>query len=391
MGVAPSGYARPQLSRRSDSRNTRRYQPVVAGDRRADHMVAGRWLLPGRRARDRPAASYGLGLASALLLFASILAHEFGHALVARRHGVVIEEIDLWLLGGVARMSGQPQNPRDELDFALAGPVVTAVIAAIFGALALAHPTSAPAALLAVIRYQAEVNVLILGFNLLPAFPLDGGRVARALLWRRSGNIAAATDTAAGLGRAFGYVLIGGGVLMTFYGYLEGLWLAVIGVFLTAAASAERIQQEVVSAFTGIHAEELMSQPVICIPADLTLTDAAEQYFSRYRCTAFPVIDASGRAVGLLSISQLEHIPHRANAGTLVGNGADRDLALMVDKHEDVAHLLERSAFARVGRATVIDESRRPVGILSITDVQRAITATRLRDTPSRPARPAPH
>ena len=351
----------------------------------------GAGYYPGDVPGIAPAASYGLGLASALLLFASILAHEFGHALVARRHGVVIEEIDLWLLGGVARMSGQPQNPRDELDFALAGPVVTAVIAAIFGALALAHPTSAPAALLAVIRYQAEVNVLILGFNLLPAFPLDGGRVARALLWRRSGNIAAATDTAAGLGRAFGYVLIGGGVLMTFYGYLEGLWLAVIGVFLTAAASAERIQQEVVSAFTGIHAEELMSQPVICIPADLTLTDAAEQYFSRYRCTAFPVIDASGRAVGLLSISQLEHIPHRANAGTLVGNGADRDLALMVDKHEDVAHLLERSAFARVGRATVIDESRRPVGILSITDVQRAITATRLRDTPSRPARPAPH
>ena len=88
----------------------------------------------------------------------------------------MIEEIDLWLLGGVARMSGQPQEPRDELDFGVAGPVVTAVIAAIFGALALAHPTSAPAALLAVIRYQAEVNVLILKLNLLPAFPLDGGR-----------------------------------------------------------------------------------------------------------------------------------------------------------------------------------------------------------------------
>ena len=173
--------------------------------------------------------------------------------------------------------------------------------------------------------------------------------------------------------------------------YLEGLWLAVIGVFLTAAASAERIQQEVVSAFTGIHAEELMSQPVICIPADLTLTDAAEQYFSRYRYTAFPVIDASGRAVGLLSISRLRAYSPPGKRRHVGGNGADRDLALMVDKHEDVAHLLERSAFARVGRATVIDESRRPVGILSITDVQRAITATRLRDTPSRPARPAPH
>ena len=153
-----------------------------------------------------PATAYALGLASALLLFASILAHEFGHALVARRRGVEIEEIDLWLLGGVARMSGRPRRARDELSFALAGPAVTAVIAAIFGAVALALPASAPAALRALVGYQAEINLLILGFNLIPAFPLDGGRVARALLWLRSGNLAAATDTAARLGRVFGYV-----------------------------------------------------------------------------------------------------------------------------------------------------------------------------------------
>ena len=145
--------------------------------------------------------AYALGLVSALLLFASILAHEFGHALVARRRGVEIEEIDLWLLGGVARMSGRPTSAGDELRFALAGPAVTAVVAAIFGALALGLPGSTPAALRAVIRYQAEVNLLILGFNLVPACPFDGGRVARALLWRRSGNIGAATDAAAGLGR----------------------------------------------------------------------------------------------------------------------------------------------------------------------------------------------
>ncbi len=165
----------------------------------------GAGYYPGQVHGIAPLASYALGLASALLLFASILAHEFGHALVARRRGVEIEEIDLWLLGGVARMRGRPQNPRDELSFALAGPAVTAVIAAIFGGLALALPTSAPAALRALVGYQAEINVIILGLNLVPAFPLDGGRAARALLWRRSGNIAAATNTAAGLGRAFGF------------------------------------------------------------------------------------------------------------------------------------------------------------------------------------------
>jgi hypothetical protein len=153
----------------------------VADHRRVDHLVAGRRLLPGRGPRDHAAGLLRVGFASALLLFASILAHEFGHALVARRRGVEIEEIDLWPLGGVARMSGRPQSANDELRFALAGPAVTAVVAAVFGALALVLPSSAPAALRAVVRYQAEVNLLILGFNLVPAFPLDGGRVARAL------------------------------------------------------------------------------------------------------------------------------------------------------------------------------------------------------------------
>jgi Zn-dependent protease len=136
-----------------------------------------------------PLASYGLGLASVLLLFASILAHEFGHALVARRRGVEIEEIDLWLLGGVSRMRGQPRTPGDELAFALAGPAVTAVVAVVFAAVWLLLPRSAPSWLRALIVYEAEVNAVILAFNLIPAFPLDGGRVARALLWRRSGDI----------------------------------------------------------------------------------------------------------------------------------------------------------------------------------------------------------
>jgi Zn-dependent protease len=128
----------------------------------------------------RPTASYALGLASALLLFASILAHELGHALVARRCGVEVEEIDLWLLGGVSRMRGEAHDPRDELRYALAGPAVSAAIAACFGAAALLLPSSAPAAVSALIEYQAFVNGLILAFNLLPAFPLDGGELMSA-------------------------------------------------------------------------------------------------------------------------------------------------------------------------------------------------------------------
>ncbi len=325
-----------------------------------------------------PLASYGLGLASALLLFASILAHEFGHALVARRCGVEIEEIDLWLLGGVARMSGQPKSAGDELRFALAGPAVTAVVAAIFGALAAALPSSAPAALRALVDYQLEINLLILGFNLLPAFPLDGGRVARALLWRRSGDIAAATNTAAALGRGFGYLLIAFGVFLTFSGAPGGLWFALIGVFLVIAANAERTQQQVVTTFTGVSAGELMSQPAISIPAELNL-EQAEQYFARYRYTAFPVTDATGRAIGMLSIDQLERTSPQKRATMLVRDRTALDQALLIGEREDVAHLLEQPAFARVGRAAVLDDERRPIGVISITDIQRSIRATGLR------------
>ena len=143
---------------------------------------------PGQVHGITPAASYALGLGSALLLFASILAHEAGHALVARRRGVEIEEIDLWLLGGVARMSRRPKSAGDELSFALAGPAVTAVIAAIFGAATLALPASARRRCEQWSATRPRSTLLILGFNLVPAFPLDGGRVARALLWRRSGR-----------------------------------------------------------------------------------------------------------------------------------------------------------------------------------------------------------
>src|SRR5271165_599283 len=135
-----------------------------------------------------PAAAYALGLASALLLFASILAHEFGHAIVARRHGIEVEEIDLWLLGGVSRMRGEAHDPGDELRYALAGPAVTAAVAACFGVAALLLPSSTPESVSAFIEYQFLINALILGLNLLPAFPLDGGRVLRAVLWSRLGS-----------------------------------------------------------------------------------------------------------------------------------------------------------------------------------------------------------
>ena len=325
-----------------------------------------------------PAASYALGLASVLLLFVSILAHEFGHALVARRHGIEIEEIDLWLLGGVSRMRGEAHAPEDELRYALAGPAITAVIAICFGAATLLLPSSTPPAVSALIEYQAYVNAAILVLNMLPAFPLDGGRVLRSLLWRRSGQISPATETAAGIGRGFGYVMIALGALEFLAGAPMGLWLALIGFFIVMAAGQQAAGAELEAALSGVHARELMSSPVVSIPGDTSIAGAARDYFVLYRYTSFPVVDEFGRALGLLTLTQMQSPTVTHDGVQRAAEIADRDAALIVGEDEDVTQLLSRPAFMRVGRAVVVDDRRVPVGLVSVTDVERALRAARL-------------
>ncbi len=329
-------------------------------------------------------ASYALGLASALLLFTSILAHEFGHAIVARRHGIEVEEIDLWLLGGVSRMSGEAHDPGDELRYALAGPAVTAVIAVCFGAIALLLPSSTPAVVRVMVEYQALVNGLILVFNLLPAFPLEGGRVLRSLLWRHSGDIGRSTQTAASVGRGFGYVMIALGGLELLSGAPEGLWLALIGFFLVMASGQQAVGAQVQAALSGVHASALMSTPVVSIPEQTSVARASADWFVPYRYTSFPVVDAHGRAVGLVSVTQMQALARHRHTQQSVGEIADRDPGLLITATEDVSRLLERPAFARIGRAVVIDELGRPAGLISITDVQRSLRAARLADGPPR-------
>lgn len=327
-----------------------------------------------------PVAAYGLGLLSALLLFASILLHELGHALVARRNGVEIEEIDLWLLGGVARMAGYPRTAGAELRFAIAGPAVTLAIAAAFGAIAALLPSSAPAALRALVEYQAFINLAILAFNLLPAFPLDGGRVARALIWGRIGDIERATKIAASIGRGFGYAMIALGIAGTAAGAFGGIWLALVGFFVIVAARAEEKGLHVRIAFSGREAGRLMTSPAIAIPADLSVAAAIDDYFVRHRHTAFPVTDDAG-LVGLVNLEAVEQVPAARRAETPVGQIAIDDPSLVIDEHQDVAELLERPAFQRVGRAIVLTPGNE-FGIVSITDVNQVMRALDLASAP---------
>jgi Zn-dependent protease/CBS domain-containing protein len=330
------------------------------------------------------AAAYLLGLVSALALFGGIVLHELGHAVVARRHGVEVDEIDLWLLGGVARIHGEPERAEDELRFALAGPAVTAALLAGFVALRLGIGGVVPAWARALLDYQVYVNAAILGFNLLPAFPLDGGRVARSLLWRHMGDRERATDIAARVGRVFGIGLIALGVLAFAGGAVGGLWFALIGAFLMAAAAAEAQQLHLRSALGAVTAGEVMSAPAVALPAELTLAEAVDEGFAAHLFTSFPVIDAQGRAVGVLSIDDVRAVPP-ARRGTVTAiEAAQRDTGLLAGPAAPAVELLACPAFQRVGRAVVVDAGGRPLGVVSVTDVQRRLRAGGL--TPRRPA-----
>ena len=313
-----------------------------------------------------PGASYALGLASALLLFASILAHEFGHAIVARRHGIEVEEIDLWLLGGVSRMRGEAHDPGDELRYALAGPAVTAVIAACFGAAALLLPSSTPAVMRALVEYQVFVNGADPRLQSAARVPARRGRVLRSLLWRRSGEIGRSTETAASVGRGFGYVMIALGGLEFLSGAPEGLWLALIGFFIVMAAGAQAVGAQVQAALSGVHAFELMSSAGREHPrANLRraggrrVVRAPPLHRVSRRGRAGPGDRAGERHADRGACARP---PARRAAEQRVGEIADRDPGLIVAGDEDVARLLERPAFARFGRAVVVDERRQAGG-----------------------------
>ena len=330
--------------------------------------------FPQRVVGIAPGAAWGLGLLSALLLFVSIVAHEYGHAIVARRRGIEVEEIDLWLLGGVSRLRGAARRPQDELAYATAGPAVTLVVAAVCGALLLALP--AHGALRALVAYQALVNAALLIFNMLPAFPLDGGRVLRALIWRATGDPLRATRAAATVGRAFGFVFIAIGVLGALSGLPTGLWLAVIGFFLLGAAGAEALHAEAQELFHGVAARDLMTAPALCIAGESSVAQAVDDVMVQHPHPAFPVVEGD-HVIGMLPSDVVARVPAAQRETLLVRDLTDRDPALLVPPDIDVATLLDVPSFGRVMRAAVVDAAGHPLGVLSVTDVQRALEAHR--------------
>jgi Zn-dependent protease/predicted transcriptional regulator len=328
-------------------------------------------IFPDQNPGLSDGAYAGMALVASVTYFASLLLHELGHAMQARRERMEIDGITLWLFGGVAAFRGDFPSALAELRIALAGPLVTSVLSALFALLA---GLGLPETVDGVVTWLAVINLVLLAFNMLPALPLDGGRVLHALLWRWRDDRRFATSVGAGAGRAFAFLMIVGGLALALAGAgAGGIWLAFLGWFLLQAATAEQRDVVLRDAVGDLRVDDLMVHRPVTAPADGTLSEFMDDVAHVHRFTTYPVVD-DGRVVGLLPFARVAATPR---AGW--------------DEHHvrDCMILLEEAPVVRAGtpllealqemqqqggdRALVLDRDEL-VGLLSITDVGRVVS-----------------
>lgn len=337
---------------------------------------------------EQEAAAFAFAVAVSLLFFASIVVHEFGHAIVARRNGIGILGIELWMLGGLASLDRDPDSPGVEFRVAAAGPLVTAAIAAVCLGVAFgvdseqageviqftARPQDDP--WLSSITWLGLVNAVLLVFNLVPAYPLDGGRITRAIAWRITGDRRKATVFAGNLGRGFGWLLIGYGLLVMLSGTggVGGLLLIFMGFMLAQSA------RDAISA-GGRYGEALhltvadvMDRNPVAVPATLSVSRALDEFFWRYRWPWFPVVDQSGRFLGLIEQQQVEGVPEDDRPTHAVSEYIDVEAATRgaVSDRTPITALLMNPQLQGSGALMAVDDQGILSGVVTLDQARRA-------------------
>jgi Zn-dependent protease len=331
-------------------------------------------LLPAQVPGLAPAAYWLAGAAGAGLFLASLLAHEIGHALVARRAGLRVRGITLWLLGGVAQLEDEPASPRDELRVAIVGPAISLALAGVFGVAAAAlSVVGAPALLVVVAAWLALGNVALGVFNLLPAAPLDGGRVLRGLLWRRHGNRVRAAVTATRAGVWVGTGLVAYGLLGAFTGWGIGtLWTALVGWFLVIAARQERELALLGGGLDrGLRAAQVMTPAPAVAPAWFTVDAFLRNYVEPWQAAALPLRGFDGHPAGVVTAAALYAVPadrrHIVRAGDVA---IPMSALVLVGPDEPVADLAARLAGGRT--VAVVVSGGQLLGLITAADLARA-------------------
>jgi Zn-dependent protease/CBS domain-containing protein len=316
------------------------------------------------------------GLSAAVVFAASLLAHELGHAVIARRNGLTVEGITLWLFGGVARLSGEVPSPGAELRIAGIGPLISLLLGVLFGlADGLLVAVGVRGLPISAVGWLAAINIALAVFNIVPAAPLDGGRLLRAFVWARTGDRIKATMYATRGGQIFGWLLIVYGLLSLFTtGSMGGLWLALIGWFLTGAAAMEEQLAKVLVSLAGVPVEMIMTPDPVTVPGSTIVADFVNDQLFAHRHSTFPITDEEGNLVGLVTLNQIKQTPAADRAHTTL-----RQIACPIEDvtttrpDEPVTDILPKLTGDRAeGRALVFADGRL-VGFVSPSDVTRAL------------------
>jgi Zn-dependent protease len=335
-------------------------------------------LAEGVFPSQNPGLSHGtyiaMGIVAAVLFLVSILLHELGHSLVARREGIEVDSITLWLFGGVSQIKGRFKSAGDEFRVAISGPLVSIVLGVLFVLIALAH---VPSSVDGVAAWLGYINLILAVFNLLPASPLDGGRVLHAALWRAKGDFAWATRIASEIGQAFGYLFIALGLAMfIFQGSFSGAWLAFIGWYLLQGATAEARYVATEQALEGLRVRDLMVRDPVSVDADSTIGRLMDDVVWSHRFTTYPVLDG-GKPVGLLTFAAVAAVPRsdwetRRVRDTMI----PLDQVPLLTEDEKAVDALAALSAPSANRGLVVDNGHL-AGLLSITDLARALEVGR--------------
>ncbi|MGD9494746.1 MAG: site-2 protease family protein [Armatimonadota bacterium] len=316
-----------------------------------------------------------IGVIATVLFFLSLLLHEISHSLMANRLGADVSRITLFVFGGVSQMRREPGSPSAELKIAIVGPLTSVVLGGLFlGLHVLLRSAGLPQVWWAAANWVGRINLYLAAFNMLPAFPLDGGRVLRAALWSSWNSLERATRHASAIGRGFGYLMIAVGVFGMFFGGWGGLWFVALGWLLSSAAAGSYQRLQLEQALGDVYVHDLMSSPVATIPADATLDEAAHNYFMAARFTAFAVED-EGRIVGMVRMEHLQNVPREQWQQTSVSEVMQAlDPSVMAIKSDAQAvEALIQMAQNDLGRLLVTDRAGNVIGIISHSDIVRLV------------------
>ncbi len=329
--------------------------------------------------------AFAITVLTVLSLFVALVIHELGHALVARRRGLQVAEIELWALGGITKTVGTTESPGAQFAVAVAGPLATVGVVAlcVLGAklasphqplLGLAFETGRHANPVGVwLKVLGLFNVLVLAVNLVPAFPLDGGQISQAIIWKASGDRNLATRVTGRLGQAFGIALGAAGLYLLAKGYFEGMLLALIALFVYQGAGLAVVQGSLGQRIQRLTVADVMDREPITIPIEATLLDAQEQFFVRYKWPWFAVIDSARHFIGVLRQERVDAELAAGRPALSVIDALEEDIPVRIGESQPLESLLRSEALSRLGGMVAVDGEGTLRGVVTLAQVRQAL------------------